>query len=278
MFEYALGRRLSYRNNADLKFDIRSYKTNLLGNCSFWLEGFHIDIQDNLATPWELLKFKIHQKRYGRKWALYNYLFADELKYIEEHSFKFNKHALESKDNVYLDGWWQNEKYFIDIRNILLKDFMVRHPLEGKNKEVAKEIVGSNSIGIHIRRLDYVTNQKTKEYHGELTKEYYDKALSIITQSVPNPTLFIFSDDIRWVTENMSFPFNTVHIGWNLESPHEDMRLMSLCKHFITANSSFGWWGAWLGVDSKKIVVAPEKWTNDKRDTNERVPESWIKI
>lgn len=278
MFQYALGRYLAYKNKVELRFDVRSYKTNPLGDYSLSLESFNIKIREKLASPWDIRKFKIYQKRHGKIWGIYNYLVADEKKYAQEKSFHFDQNILTLKDNVYLNGWWQNEKYFVDIRDILLKDFTVVRPLVGKNKEIAKEIADSDSVGIHIRRLDYVTNSKTSEYHGVLTKEYYDRALSLINSKIPNPTLFVFSDDSKWAEKNMSFPFKTIHIGWNFESPHEDIRLMSLCKHHIVANSSFGWWGAWLATNPNQIVVAPKRWTNDKKDTNERVPERWIKI
>ncbi|MEK7621575.1 MAG: alpha-1,2-fucosyltransferase [Patescibacteria group bacterium] len=278
MFQYALGRHLALKNQMELKFDIGSYQTNPLGDCSFWLEGFGIDIKTNLATQNEIQRFKKYDRRPGGKWFLYNWLMASPSKYVREKGFAFDPMVLEIKGSFYLHGWFQTEKYFKDIREIILKDFTVqRHPLD-KNKEVAKKIATTHSIGIHIRRADYVANPKTRYYHGELPRAYYDNALVIITTKIPRPTLFIFSDDIEWVKHNMRFPFETVYTGWNaMEAAHEDVRLMSLCKHNIISNSTLGWWGAWLNKNNDKIVVAPSKWfaNSPKCDTKDIVPENW---
>lgn len=279
MFQYALGRHLSLKNKAVLKFDITAAKTNPLGDYSLSLEAFHINIHDNLASADEIAKFMKYKRRTGRRWFLYNRFLADNRKYIQQKRFCFEPEILHCKDDFYLEGWWQTERYFVDIRDVLLQDFTVRNPLQGKNKEIAEQIRRTNAISVHVRRCDYVTNPITRAFHGELTKTYYDEALFRITANVENPVLFVFSDDTLWVAKNMPFPSETVYIGWNGSDPHEDMRLMSMCAHNIVANSSFGWWGAWLNRNPNKIVIAPRNWVaTSKLDTKDVVPDSWIKI
>jgi hypothetical protein len=281
MFEYALGRYLAHKNNTQLKYDVDTYKTNPLGDYSLSLEAFTINIRNNIATPEEIARLKRFQKIRGKGAFFHNLLFSNEQKYIREKNYPFDPTILTLGEDIYLHGWWQSEKYFLNIRPLLLKDFTLRNPLAEKNKEVAQQIVASNSIGIHIRRLDYVKNKKTRWYHGELPKDYYEEALSRIISQTKNPKLFIFSDDIEWAREHMHFPYETSYIGWNLQLPHEDMHLMSLCKHNITANSSFSWWGAWLNQNPDKIVVAPTPWVAlgpPKHDSSDVVPESWIKL
>lgn len=278
MFQYALGRHLSLINHTSLKFDVESCWVNPLGDYSLSLEAFHINIHDNLATSSEIKHFKRYQRKTGLWAPLYNRLVADETRYIQEYAPHFQPKVLSSANEIYLHGWWQNERYFIDSRKTLLDDFTVRTSLEGKNLKVAEHIQTSGSVAIHVRRADYVTNQKTKQYHGELTHDYYEQALDRITAFIPQPTLFIFSDDIPWVKKYLPFPFETIHVDWNSNLPHEDMRLMSLCQHHIVANSSFSWWGAWLSRNPNQIVVAPNRWTQDPRDLNERVPTRWIRI
>lgn len=275
MFEYGLGRYLSRKNKTDLKFSIGHYDA---GWGNYDLSAFNIE--EKFATSEEISHFKKFQKKTGRRWFLYNLFVADGTKYIQEKYFHFDPDILELKDNTYLDGWWQTEKYFSDIRDVLLKDFTLKQPLSGKNKDVAGKITTANSVSIHIRRKDFVTNPKTNHIHGALPKEYYDKALAYISSRIENLALFVFSDDIPWVRENLSFHFETVYIDWNDKSPHEDIRLMSLCQHNIIANSAFSWWGAWLNPAKDKIVIAPKRWfaNASKCDTKDIIPKNWIKV
>lgn len=281
MFQYGLGRHLAHKHNVELKYDIETYKTNPIADCSFWLEAFHIDIRDHLATPEEIRSFKRYRRRRpGKLWFLYNRFIADEDRYVQEKHFPFDPGVLDHTPPFYLHGWWQSENYFASIRSLLLADFTVRDPLSGNNKLVADQIRSSRSIGLHIRRADYVTNPKTSAYHGVMTKEYYDTALAHITKTVPDPTLFIFSDDIAWVREHMPFPYKTVYIEGNQDLPHEDMRLLSLCEHQVIANSTFGWWSAWLNTNPDKIVVAPKVWFAGARPekTKDLIPPQWLRF
>jgi hypothetical protein len=110
--------------------------------------------------------------------------------------------------------------------------------------------------------------------------EYYKRGVDYIASKYPNPKLFIFSDDIQWAKTNWDLPYETVFVNNNSgDKSYEDMRLMSMCKHNIIANSSFSWWGAWLNDNKEKIVIAPEKWFNDKRiNQSDVIPEAWIKL
>lgn len=281
MFQYALGRHLSIRHSTDLRFDVSSYATNPLGNYSFSLEAFSIAIHDNLASPEEIRRFARYMRRPGRHRLLYNFLYADQRKYVLERHYQYDPSVLaDTKADAYLHGWWQCERYFTDIRDVLLKDFTVATPLEGKNRNVSERIRGSAAISMHVRRLDYVANPVTRNYHGELPKSYYDEALRRICEHVSNPVLFVFSDDAAWARTHMTFPVETYYVEGNDDAPHEDLRLMSLCKHHIIANSSFSWWGAWLNPSSDKLVVAPYPWLADtsKQNTADVVPVSWIKL
>jgi hypothetical protein len=278
MFQYGLSRQLELKQKANIKYDVSSCYVNPLGDYSLSLEPFSISIKDRFTTPEEVAAFAKYQKKIGKRWFFHNMFIADETKYIQEKGFTFNPHVLDCADNVLIRGWWQNERYFIDVRDQLLKDFTVRAPLTGTNKQVADEIQSSPSVSLHIRRLDFVSNPNTKKYHGELTKEYYDAALRKIASHVKTPTLFIFSDDIEWVKKHMPFSYKTIYVTGNNDAPHEDMRLMSMCQHNIIANSSFSWWGAWLNNHSGRIVVAPKRWTNDSQDSDQRIAKGWIAI
>lgn len=281
MYQYALGRHLAHKNGAPLKFDVHSFESNPLGDYSFALEAFGIDIRNNLATDKEIRWFKRFQRRPGRKWFLYNKLIADRSRYMQERQYNFDPDVLAVTDPAYLHGWWQTEHYFLPIRDLLLEDFTVRTPLSQRNKEVWDAMQSTDSISIHIRRCDYVKNPVTRAWFGELTKQYYDEALAQITPHLTVPNLFIFSDDIIWAEQNMRFPYPSTYVSWNTEDlGHEDLRLMSAAKHNIIANSTLGWWGAWLNRNPEKIVVAPAKWFRNAPKNNEQdlVPKSWIRV
>ena len=123
-----------------------------------------------------------------------------------------------------------------------------------------------NSVGIHIRRGDYLKNWK---YRGLCGIDYYQKAIAYILEHIKSPKFFLFSDDINWVKENISpllKGYNVTFVNWNHSiNSYKDMQLMAMCKNLIIANSSFSWWAAYLNQNNP-IVVAPEKWINSFMD------------
>ena len=143
-----------------------------------------------------------------------------------------------------------------------------------------EKIKNSQSVGLHIRRSDYIINESVLNYHGVCPPSYYFSGLEKIKEKTKNLELFVFSDDIAWCKQNLIFDLPCTYIDHNTgEKSFEDMRLMSLCKHNIIANSSFSWWGAWLNANPSKIVVAPTKWFNDLANQSQDIyPPNWIKI
>jgi hypothetical protein len=137
----------------------------------------------------------------------------------------------------------------------------------------------SNSIGLHIRRGDYINNKKTRDSFGECSLDYYKKAVAKISETVKDPHFYVFTNDPDFV-KNLKLGNTTTFITHNTgEKSYEDMRLMSLCKHNIIANSSFSWWGAWLNENPDKIVICPSP-AFDKLDLTDSdfYPDNWIKL
>lgn len=278
MFQYALGRHLAHINHTELKLDISGFHDYKLHAYSLG----HFNIVENFATKEEVARFQKYRRKRGKKWFLYNRLIANERKYIEEKQFHFDPRILEIKEEAYLDGYWQTEKYFKDSAHIIRKEAIVKTTLQGKDAAVAKEIEATTSVMVHIRRGDYVTNEQTNEYHGTCGLDYYHKAIELMSEKVHNPHFFIFSDDHEWVKNNIVLEYPVTYVDHNkADKNYEDLRLMSLCKHQIIANSSFSWWGAWLNQNPEKIVIAPSRWfskTKPSIDTKDVIPDSWIKI
>jgi len=148
-------------------------------------------------------------------------------------------------------------------------------------KEALDLFPPGGSVGVHVRRGDYVSDKRTNEFHGCCGTDYYAKALTYVMDRCPDPVFYVFSDDIEWVSAHMTFPGKTVYVKSDPQAPAADMHMMSRCSHQIIANSSFSWWGAWLNNDPNKIVVAPRRWFADElhnANTKDLIPESWVRL
>jgi hypothetical protein len=199
----------------------------------------------------------------------------------EEKPWNFDAKELNSKDGEYKIGYWQTEKYFADQAQTIRKELTLKNPLSRPALKIQNDIMNSNnSVSLHIRRGDYVENAKTNQYHGTCSLGYYSKALEYITNKIGRDiNIFVFSDDIDWVKNNLKFDFPTTYVSSKEIPDYEELILMSKCKHNIIANSSFSWWGAWLNNNSGKIVIAPKRWANKDEDSfKDIIPSSWIKI
>jgi hypothetical protein len=287
LFQYALGRHLAEKNSTILKLDISGFEEYKLHRY-----GLHcFEIWQHIATLEEIETFKRNRvtgnsgvlSKIGKRLKLSFYPTSEFYKntiFLKENEFPFNPSVLESRGNIYLEGYWQSEKYFIAIRDILLSEFTYKYEQDAHNKRIAEQIQTTESVSIHIRRGDFVLNPLTNQVHGSCSLEYYRGAVNHIVQKKPDCHFYVFSDDQAWVFENFKLEYPVTLIDHNDASRnYEDLRLMSLCHHNIIANSSFSWWGAWLNKDPGKIVCAPERWFNDpSMETKDLIPESWVKI
>jgi hypothetical protein len=179
--------------------------------------------------------------------------------------------------DCYLAGYWQSEQYFREAAPAIHADFTFKSLPANRNAELAEQIGQVNAVSLHVRRGDYVNNPKTNVVHGVCSLDYYRDAVRHVASRVENPYFFIFSDDMAWVKEHlkMDLPCQYVDHNCGAES-YNDMRLMSLCRHHIIANSSFSWWGAWLNRNPDKIVVAPKKWFANDKNISDLFPAGWV--
>ncbi|MCX6175445.1 MAG: alpha-1,2-fucosyltransferase [Ignavibacteriales bacterium] len=198
---------------------------------------------------------------------------------FKERSLSYDDNYLLSLKDVYFWGYWQSEKYFKSIEGILRKEISLINKLDVQNAELAKLIANSESVCVHIRNGDYFYDEKIRNNIGILPIEYYYIAIDCILREVNNPHFYIFSNNIKWVNENFKIKQPHTIISNNSEKSHLDLYLMSQCKHFITANSSFSWWGAWLSDAKNKIVYTPNPWCkNPLYNPVDIHPSNWKKI
>ena len=200
-------------------------------------------------------------------------------RFYVENGLTFNKEIASLPERSYITGYWQSEKYFQDYEALIREQFTFKPQLSGKNSQYVEQIQNSNAISLHIRRGDYVSNLNTNAVHGTCTIAYYQKAMAYVEDQTPTPIYYVFSDDVAWVKVNLNIAGECYFINHNqrLES-FNDMRLMSLCKHHIIANSSFSWWGAWLNSKKDKIVIAPRRWFANGADSTTHVPKDWLRV
>ena len=198
---------------------------------------------------------------------------------LSEGSMRFDEQYLNPPIPATMFGYWQTEKYFKPIEKFVRHKINTglwpeKTTLVGKAFASAYSVIyRSISIAVHVRRQDYVGLQS---FHGMPSVDYYKAAVKQIQCQILPSKVFVFSDDREWCLENLPREWNVVD-GTN---KYEDLKLMSSCKHAVLANSSFSWWGAWLGDNQAgRIVVAPKQWFADPNvDSSDIVPDRWIKI
>ncbi len=282
MFQYAAARRISLINGSQILLDLSWFQEE-----GWWtkrkyeLDSFCIKGKAASKDQIEALKSK-RQNILLRHlpFFLRKIFFHYNQSHIVEKKYNFDPDIMKLRGNVYLDGYWQSEKYFKDIESSIRLEFSFRKDVLESNKKFIDYIHSCHSVSIHIRRGDYVTLPEANVFHGICSKDYYQRAVRHISRKVANPVFFVFSDDIIWAKQNMDLGFETCFIDQNgPDSGDEDMRLMSACCHHIIANSSFSWWGAWLNPSPDKIVIAPESWFKKApHNTLDLIPDTWIKL
>lgn len=280
MFQYAFGRAISIKNNYDLYLDISSLSNEKnQNNREYGLSFFNIKakIADKTVLTNIIDEKRIYKKYY--KWISTYIRGFRPIKKKFELSFEYSEKNIEHADNVYYIGYWQSEKYFSDISRIIKEDFQIINPPSKKNDLILKKILAINSVSIHIRHGDYLHNITTNKFHGICSINYYLKSMKFIEENTIVDEYFVFTDDPIWAKNNLFSEKKITVIDWNFYEPHEDLRLMSSCKHHIMANSTFSWWGSYLGEHNKQIVIAPEPWFDNKAIQSKDIYlQKWIQI
>ncbi|WP_144959055.1 alpha-1,2-fucosyltransferase [Gillisia sp. Hel_I_86] len=282
MFQYVIAKLIAEKKNSQVLIDTSFYNDNN-ENLKNFPRYFSVGIFNNLlrvATKEEIYFFYILTtlEKLKKKLGL-NYP-----KVYEELSFGFDPKVLNLQAPVYLKGYFQSHNYFSRREKFIQNIFKFPiNELDERNEKIRLLIVSGISVSIHVRRGDYVADDKTKNFHGNCTMSYYKKAIAFFSSRLTNFNLVFFSDDIQWVQQEFkNFPNKNIFVPGNTEEDSwKDMYLMSLCNHNIIANSSFSWWAAWLNEHSDKIIIAPKKWFLDaeqEKNSKDLIPQKWIRL
>ncbi len=262
IFQYATGLALARRLGVDLKLDVSWFETTTPNEPRMYSLGLFKGVNARV----------VH--------SLWGHI-------IREAEVPYKPTLFENAPRkCSLVGFWQCEKYFFGLRDELREHLLPCEPLPARSIATERAILdaGERSVFVTVRRTDYVGDPN----HGVLPMDYYRKAAALIAAQVPDPIFFIFSDEPEWCEANFKLPYHTTIAG-NFDrtvEPHlgredAELYLMRLCSHAIMANSSYSWWGAWLGADIKGgIVIAPKSWFGPaaKYDPRDIVPGRWIRL
>ena len=267
LFQYVFGQFIKYKYNQDVYYDDNSF---ISADKLRKPELYAVDVEIKYNNGFVFSKFR------GIKHHILRCLYQLSPKnhYIGE--FGDVPSVFESDHIYFFEGYWQDYKYY---------DWLCQngHILDIKSREWPKELFAlrenikssHNSISIHIRRGDYFKPENIKIF-GVCDALYFENALNLMNQRIKDGVLFVFSDDLDWVKENIHLPHNAVFVQNYDVSQFAYIELMSLCKHHIISNSSFSWWAAVLNSTPQSIVVSPKRW---KLTTEETITlDKWLKI
>ena len=237
LFQYATGRYLAHKHNTELKLEIYQCEREKFTHHNYYRLG-EFNIQENFATAEEIKSLTT--------------IYEDKLQNPDD--------IINAPDNIYLYGYWQNEKYFLEIRDILLRELTLKNPL-GKISAFWKEKILSSTcaVSMHIRLGDFLLSltRNNGTWGKMLSFDFYEACVNELRKNFSDFTLFVFSDDIEWCKKNLNFgvPIEFVE---GCETDAEEMYLMSICKHNISPQGTFAWWGAWLNQNLDKKVFLTE--------------------
>lgn len=279
MFEYAIGRALSLRHDTALKMDTTFLLDRTPREAGFVFRDFDLgifNITASFATPTEVAA--LNKKLFDSKKAdtLLRKILGKQPTYFKEPHFEFYPEIFSLGPDVYLEGYWQSEKYFKEYEAVIRQDFTFKAPLSAAAATLLAEMNNRQAVCVNVRRGDFVTNA----YHGTTGLDYYKAGEALIASSIHTPHFYVFSDDVQWCEENLHFDHPTTYVShaYAGEKFRDYLQLMTNCRHFIIPNSSFGWWAAWLSQHSGKIVVAPKQWFGEgNANTKDLLPQDWVK-
>lgn len=278
MFQYAYGYYLAKLHDTQLHLDLSSYRTQpahgyLLDR--FQISGIEADERLRGRIPSKYLPADQKPGWYAAAWHWRN-----SLRRHKESPFGYHHRHLQVPDERYLVGYWQSEQFFPGIEEDLQQQFQLSNQLSPSSRRIAERMETSASIALHVRRGDYVTTPSARLLYSPIGLDYYRQCVFDWASYRSNAAIFVFSNDLLWCRQNLSFPWPVHYVEHNNHlRPEEDLVLLSRARCCVIANSTFSWWAAWLNRHADKTVFAPRHWFQPGSfNDQDIVPTSWIKV
>lgn len=256
LFCYAAARRLTLVNNAELVLDdVSGFTYDTVYQRHYQLDHFNIPCRK--AMPEERLE-PLHRVRRTLKRRWNQRLPFAQRAYLMQEGIDFDHRLLsfEPQGTVYLEGYWQSENYFKDVATIIRQDLQIKPPTDAANLAMAAQISSCTAVAVHVRFFDEPEASSINNAPGD----YYSHAVEAMERLAPAAHYFIFSDQPEAARARIPLADGRVTLvahNQGDELAYADLWLMAQCQHFIIANSTFSWWGAWLSANAEKQVIAP---------------------
>lgn len=262
LFQYAFGQHLARKEQCEVFYDISSFNNqpDFLDKRKFELSC--IDLKIPIINDTNFNNFQALSRNKKIVSSLKHLIYGSKCDFlrIPEYLTPISNFLPHYMHNKYYSGYWQTYKYLQSADMHTEQGFNLKKEYESQllNTHYKKEINSSNSISLQVRRGDYLNVGNVI-----CDLDYYKKSVRYFANKISNPVYFVFSDDIAWCRRELDLDAQLIFLEPNLQLPFEDMKLMSLCKHHIIVNSSYGWWGGMLNYKNRKIIVSPKRWKNE---------------
>jgi hypothetical protein len=280
LFAYAAARRLAIFNNSELIIDhISGFQYDKQYQRHYQLNNFNISCRK--ASPAERLEpFARIRRRVLRERNLRRPF--EQRNYLVQEGNDFEPRLLSLRPNkwLHIEGYWQSEGYFKDVESQIRQDLRIIPPTDTNNLQCADFINQRIAVAVHVRFFD----DPASAGGNNATRGYYQRSVQTMEASLSGAHYFVFSDRPDAARSLIPLPDERITLvlqNKGDELAYADLWLMAQCKHFIIANSTFSWWGAWLAESNEKIVISP---VFEKRNGvgawgfDGLLPEKWIRL
>lgn len=280
LFIYAAARRLSLVNQAELVLDdVSGFTRDTVHQRHYQLDHFNIPCRKATAAE-RLEPFSRLRRALMRKWN--QRLPFEQRRHLVQEGIDYDPRLLHCKlqGTVYLEGYWQSENYFKDVETTIRQDLQIKPPTDAANLAMAGRIRNCTAVAVHVRFFDEPHAAGINNAPGD----YYTRAIEAMERLAPAAHYFIFSDQPTAARARIPLPDERVTLvahNQGDENAYADLWLMTQCQHFIIANSTFSWWGAWLAESAAKQIIAPGivKYTGASGwGFKGLLPDEWIKL
>ena len=276
LFQFASSYALAKRLNQELVLDNSFFPKQTLRG--YKLGFLKLDKNIEIGKYEESLLITIYKNKYINGLIRRSHFKTLPIKhgtYLIDHAGEFTPSFFDVRsDNIFMNGYFQSEEYFKDVRGEILRQINPSYTLEKEYCEILEKIKETNSVAIHIRHGDFLKADGT-DFHYILDKNYYIESIKRMREMTGNPTFYCFSDDIEWVKANIGDSDDFQFVSLSTEHPDiDEMMLMKNCQNIITANSTFSWWAAWLNENENALIFCPNKAYGNPR----MIPSRWTKV